>query len=137
LPDLQGTDVSLHNFSTRQVLLVFLEPHCAPCNAIVSALNAVDDEGDYKVIAVANADIEKVRAWVQAAKVKFPILLQKNRSLSRRFQIVATPFAFLMDGEATIISKGVVTNQKSLSILLTERKMDLISQDSQVEVLQN
>ena len=116
LPSAAGAEVSLHDFAGRQVLLVFTQTGCGPCHRIVPELNRLG--GDVQVLAVNNGDAEATRTWVAERKPRFPVLVQERFSISKRYEVFATPFAFLIDAQGVIRSKGIVDQGQHLRYLL-------------------
>jgi methylamine dehydrogenase accessory protein MauD len=111
--------LSLHDFSGRKVLLVFTQSGCSPCKAIVPELNRLAQRGGHQVLVVNNADPEKTRAWARDVEACFPVLAQENYAISKRFQVFATPFAFLIDEQGIITSKGLAGSRQHLNFVLS------------------
>jgi methylamine dehydrogenase accessory protein MauD len=122
LPDLAGRDVSLADFAGRPTLLVFTQHGCEPCGRIVPELNRLVQSGAIGVLAVANGEPAEVRRWAEDAQAAFPVLTQQGWSVSRQYQVFATPFAFLIDEHGVIQSKGIVTSRKYLGYVLSRGK---------------
>jgi peroxiredoxin len=118
-PSYDGTNVSLHDFAGRKVLLVFTQSGCSPCKAIVPELNRLEQRGTHQVIAINNADPDKTRAWAQEVDARFPVLAQENHTLSKRYQAFATPFAFVIDEKGIITSKGIAGSKQHLNFVLS------------------
>jgi methylamine dehydrogenase accessory protein MauD len=118
LPDAAGAAVSLRAHAGRKVLLVFTQTGCGPCHAIVPELNRLQRQGELEVTAVNNGDASSARQWIAETGATFPVLVQENFSLSRRYQVFATPFAFVIDERGTIASKGIVSNRQYLGYVL-------------------
>jgi methylamine dehydrogenase accessory protein MauD len=112
-------EVSLHDFAGRKVLLVFTQSGCGPCHAIAPELNRLHDRGEHLVLVVNNDDPEETREWAAESGARFPVLAQEKWSLSKRYQVFATPFAFLIDEQGTITSKGIVNSRQHLTYVLT------------------
>jgi methylamine dehydrogenase accessory protein MauD len=115
----KGGDVSLADFAGRKVLLMFTQSGCSPCKAIVPELNWVEQRGTHQVLVVNNGDPEKTRLWAQEVDARFPVLAQENHALSKRFQVFATPFAFLIDEKGIIVSKGIAGSKQHLNFVLS------------------
>ena len=113
LPDLDGAIVSLDDFSGRQLLLVFTDAQCGPCDALLPELVALDREhrgNRVNVIVVGRGDLDENRRKVAQYGVDFPVVVQRHWELSRKFGIFATPVAFLIDERGVIaqdVAKGV------------------------------
>jgi methylamine dehydrogenase accessory protein MauD len=116
LPSVAGPEVSLHDFAGRRVLLVFTQAGCSPCHAIVPELDRLG--GDVAVLVVNNGGAETTRQWAAEAKARCPVLVQDGFSVARRYEVFATPFAFLIDERGVIRSKGIVNNRQHLGFVL-------------------
>jgi methylamine dehydrogenase accessory protein MauD len=118
LPGVEGKEIALHDYAGRKVLLVFTQAGCAPCHAIVPELNRLQRQGDVQVLVVNHGDREAGAPWGPAVQARFPVLLQRDWQVSRRYQVFATPFAFLVDEQGVITSKGVINNRQHIQFLL-------------------
>jgi peroxiredoxin len=109
LPDLQGQKVSLEDYRGRQVLVVFSDPECGPCDAVTLDLARFDREhGDtgLEVLMVSRGDPEENRRKAAEHGVEFPVVIQRGWRLSKKYGIFATPVAFLVD-ERGVIARDV------------------------------
>jgi peroxiredoxin len=110
LPDLAGRIVSLAEHRGRRVLLVFSDPECGPCEALLPELARLDrDRGPdgLDLLLVSRGDVEENRRKAEASGVWFPVVLQPGWKLSKEYGIFATPVAFLVDEEG-VIERDVV-----------------------------
>jgi methylamine dehydrogenase accessory protein MauD len=119
LPSVAGAEVSLHDFAGRRVFLVFTQSGCKPCQGVVPALNRLQRAGEVQVLVVNNGDLETTRQWAAAARACFPLLVQEQFSVSKRYQMYATPFAFLIDERGVIASRGLVNNEQHVGFVLS------------------
>jgi methylamine dehydrogenase accessory protein MauD len=117
LPSTQGREVSLHDFFGRKVLLVYTQFGCSPCKMIIPELNRLG--GGVQVLVVNNGDAEPTRKWADEVKPRFPMLVQEEFSVSKRYEVFATPFAFLIDERGVIRSKGIINNKQQIGFVLT------------------
>jgi methylamine dehydrogenase accessory protein MauD len=119
LPGVEGGELSLRGFLGRSdVLLVFVQPACRPCQRIVPELNRLQRAGTVCVLSVSNGCVDEVRSWAHDAGALFPVLVQEDWSVSKRFEIFATPFAFLINPQGVIVSSGIVNNRRHLGYVL-------------------
>jgi methylamine dehydrogenase accessory protein MauD len=134
LPAAAGQAVSLHDFAGRKVLLVFVQAGCSPCRAIVPELSRLAGRDDVQVLVVNNGDHEATRQWAAEVRVCFPVLMQEGIDLSRRYQVFATPFAFLIDENGVIASKGLINTKRHLGFVLAgvpgEEKNDRVASEN-------
>jgi methylamine dehydrogenase accessory protein MauD len=119
LPSAVDGEASLHDFAGRKVLLVFTQAGCEPCRDIIPELNSVQDKGEQQVLVVNNGDLESTRTWADDVQARFPVLAQEKFSLSKRYQVFATPFAFLIDERGFVASKGIVGSRQYLHYVLS------------------
>jgi methylamine dehydrogenase accessory protein MauD len=117
LPSADGRDISLHEYSGRKVLLVFTQSGCSPCQKIVPELNRLGP--DEQVLVVNNGDPEATQKWSREVGARFPVLAQEQFSISKKFQVFATPFAFLIDAKGVIVSKGIINNRLHIRYVLS------------------
>jgi peroxiredoxin len=108
----------LHDFSGQRVLLVFMQSGCSPCKAVIPELNRLE-RGDTQVLAVNNGDPEATRKWSAEVGARFPVLAQTQLSISKKYQVYATPFAFLIDAKGVIVSKGIINNRQHIRYVLS------------------
>jgi methylamine dehydrogenase accessory protein MauD len=118
LPCVAGGDVSLHDFAGRRVFLVFTQSGCKPCHRVVPELNKLLRGGDAQVLVVNNGELETTRQWAGEAGACFPVLVQEQFSVAKRYEMYATPFAFLIDERGVIASKGIINNGQHIGFVL-------------------
>jgi methylamine dehydrogenase accessory protein MauD len=124
LPEVAGGETSLHDFAGRKTLLVFMQPGCGPCHGITPELNRLQDGGDVQVVVVQNTDVETARRWAKEHRPRFPVAVQERLSLSKRYEVFATPFAFLIDEKGVVRSKGLVGSKQHLGFVLSGRGVE-------------
>jgi methylamine dehydrogenase accessory protein MauD len=139
LPSTANGEVSLHDFAGRKVLLVFTQSGCGPCHDMAPEFNRVQDKGEHQVVVVNNGEPEETREWADEVHARFPVLIQEKFSLSKRYEIFATPFAFVIDEQGLIASSGIVGSAQYLGYVLTgsgnraKKHHDESERDSTVE----
>jgi methylamine dehydrogenase accessory protein MauD len=119
LPGVAGGEVSLHDFAGRRVLLVFTQSGCKPCHKVAPELNRLHDAGAVQVLVVNNGEAEATRQWAAEVKARFPVLVQQQFSVSKRYEMYATPFVFLIDENGVIASKGIINNGRHIGFVLS------------------
>jgi methylamine dehydrogenase accessory protein MauD len=120
LPSVEGAVVALHDFAGRKTLLVFTQNGCGSCRQIVPELNKLRRDSEVQVLVVNNGDTEATRKWAGEVRPNFPVVVQERFALSKRYEVLATPFAFLIDEQGVIVSKGIVSNGKHIGFVLSE-----------------
>jgi peroxiredoxin len=107
LEDVRGGNVSLHDYRGRRILLVFSDPDCGPCNALLPDLARLQHEAT--VVVVSRGDRDLSRAKAEEHGLEFPVLVQAGWTLSKQYGIFATPVAFLIDEQGVVardVAKG-------------------------------
>jgi peroxiredoxin len=105
LPDLAGGTVALAEQRGRRVLLVFSDPECGPCDALLPDLVRLDREHGRDgpgLLLVSRGAVDENRRKAQVSGVEFPVVLQPGWKVSKEYGIFATPVAFLIDEEGVI-----------------------------------
>jgi peroxiredoxin len=118
LPTGAGQDVSLRDFAGRKVLLVFTQTGCGPCHGIVPALSRLHDRGEYLVLVVNNGERDDARQWADETGARFLVLGQEKWVVSKKYEVYATPFAFVIDERGVITSKGAAGTAQFLGYVL-------------------
>jgi methylamine dehydrogenase accessory protein MauD len=118
LPVVSGGEVALRHYAGHKLLLVFMQPGCGPCHQIVPELNRLHRAGDVQVLAIHNGENEAVQHWSKEHRPGFPVALQEHFNLSKRYEVFATPFAFLIDERAVIAARGIVSTKQYLGFVL-------------------
>jgi len=120
LPRLDGRgELSLEEVRGRRVLLVFSDPHCGPCNTLAPQLEKYHREHpELEVVMISRGDPKENRAKVKAQGLTFPVVLQQQWEISRRYAMFATPIAYLID-EAGIITHDIAVGVEPILELVS------------------
>ena len=116
LPDFAGKTISLDDYLGRQVLLVFSDPQCGPCDELAPKLARLHQENtgsDLAFLLVVRGDPEENRRKAAKFGIKFPVVLQEKWKLSKEYGIFATPVAFLIDAKG-VIAKEVAVGKDAI-----------------------
>jgi methylamine dehydrogenase accessory protein MauD len=133
LPGVAGSEVSLASYAGRQVFLVFVQTGCGPCHAVAPDLNRLQQSRKYQVLVVNNGEAKAVEKWAAEVHAEFPVLIQDKWSVSKRYEVFATPFAFLIDEQGVIASKGFVSNKQYLGFVLERRSAEAKSEPGEAD----
>lgn len=106
LPDVvHGRTVALDAYRGREVVLVFSDPHCGPCDQLATQLARLQREqpdADTALLMVGRGAAEDNRRKAVEHGIEFPVVRQERWDLSKRYGIFATPVAFLIDRDGRI-----------------------------------
>ena len=125
LPRLDGRgELSLGELRGERVLLVFSDPHCGPCNDLAPHLEQFYREHpEIQMLMISRGDPKENRVKVKEHGLTFPILLQQQWEISRRYAMFATPIAYLIDESGIIIQDLAVGVEPILALLHAAAKV--------------
>jgi peroxiredoxin len=111
LPDLQreGKRVRLADYRGRRLLLVFSDPQCGPCDELAPELQKWHAKGEGPaLVMVSRGDPAANRAKVKEHGLTFPVGIQKQWEVSKKYAMFATPVAYLVDEDGVIAEEIAV-----------------------------
>ena len=117
LPSTADSEISLSDYSGREVLLVFTQAGCGPCHEIAPELNRLQESGTHQILVVNHGEHNETLAWADEIDARFPIVTQSEWETSKKYQVFATPYAFIVDEEGTIAAKGMASTPQYLRYL--------------------
>jgi peroxiredoxin len=118
LPLLYGGELSLSEYRGRNVLLVFSDPNCGPCDQLSPQLEQQYRSGaPAQVLMVSRGEVEANREKAAQHGLTFPIVLQRQWEVSREYAMFATPVAYLIDEEGIITREVAVGVEPILALL--------------------
>lgn len=119
LPRLDGHgDLTLGELQGRRVLLVFSSPGCGPCLALAPRLEAFHRaHPEMEVVMLSKGDPDENRAKVKEHGLSFPVVLQQQWEISRRYALFATPVAYLIDEAGVILREAAVGLEAILALM--------------------
>jgi peroxiredoxin len=117
LPSLDGGELSLEQYRGWQVLLVFSDPRCGPCNQLARQLECLSHRTpEVQVLMVSRGEVEANRAKAAQHGLTFPVVLQRQWEISRKYAIFGTPIGYLIDEEGIIASDVAVGMEPILAL---------------------
>jgi peroxiredoxin len=124
LPRLDGGELALEDLRGSRVLLVFSDPHCGPCDALAPQLEQWHrDHPDIRVVMISRGEPKENRSKVKKHGFTFPVVLQQQWEISRRYAMFATPIAYPID-ETGIIMHDVAVGEDGIRKLLARAPME-------------
>lgn len=100
LSQLDGPDIHLAEFRGKPVIVHFFATWCAPCIAEMASLNALAaaGKGSPVILAVSVGEVDaRVRHFFRDRPAAFPILLDRDRSAMKTWQVEGLPTSFVLD----------------------------------------
>jgi peroxiredoxin len=127
LPRLDGRgDLVLSELCGRRVLLVFSSPHCGPCNALAPELERFHREHpELEVVMISKGEPAENRTKVKDHGLTFPVVLQQQWEVSRRYAMFATPIAYAIDATGVIAHDVAVGIDAVLDLLARVEHMPI------------
>jgi thiol-disulfide isomerase/thioredoxin len=98
-----GATVDLSNFRGRAVIVHFFATWCEPCRDELPALNRLSERAGGQplavvAISVAEADLA-VKRFVSKSPLSFPVLLDRERTVARAWNVATLPTTFVLDAD--------------------------------------
>jgi peroxiredoxin len=114
LKDLQGNKVRLSNYRGKPVFLIFTATWCPVCIAELPHLIETYDRYKSKGLVMLNIDImelpEKVLAFVKKRNITFPVLIDPDGVVIRKYGVLGVPKKILINPQGKIICQDCNTN---------------------------
>jgi peroxiredoxin len=108
LPDLGGKSVSLSSFKGKVVILDFWATWCPPCRReipdFISLQKQYGSRG-LQVVGVALDELDKVKGFVAANGMNYPVLLGNDRVVESYGGISGIPTTYILDRKGRIIQR--------------------------------
>jgi uncharacterized membrane protein YphA (DoxX/SURF4 family)/peroxiredoxin len=123
LTDLRHRRVTLRSLRAagRPVLLVFTDPGCGPCSALMPELATWQREhGErLRIALISRGEREGNLAHAREHGLK-TVLIQRDREIDERYLVSATPSAVLVDGEGLIASPVHAGGEQILALVMSQ-----------------
>ena len=116
LEDMAGGTRTLSSYRGLQLLLLFIDPSCAYCKAMLPELAALVPADDLQVLIISTGDAAENRALFAPFSLHFPVLLQEELELATLYYVSGTPMGYLVD-ERGVTLTGLVVGAPALLAL--------------------
>lgn len=120
LPDAEGEEVSLADFSGRRVMLVFSSNQCKYCKQMYPQLKRLRDSGERPDVELIMLQIGSTpEANLELAAVQgfdFPVLAVDQETFAA-YKVPGTPFSTVVNEEGVITATGVISSYEQMASL--------------------
>ena len=103
LDRLDGPRTDLETLRGQVVLVHFFATWCEPCIAETAALNRLSERHSGKPLTILAVDVgeidARVRTFARENEVAFPILLDRDKSAMKAWQVEGLPTSFVLDAD--------------------------------------
>jgi peroxiredoxin len=110
LADLQGVKHALKDLRGKVVLVNFWATWCPPCRKELPDLETLytrfKDQG-LVILAISDEDAAKVKPFIAARNLQFPVLLDPGRKVNESFQIEGIPKSFVYDRGGKLVAQSI------------------------------
>jgi peroxiredoxin len=111
LPDLEGRQVSLHDYRGKVVFLNFWATWCLPCREEMPAMERLHQAFQSQGLAILAVNLkespDKVKAFLDQHQLSFTALLDGSGAVLRDYQVMGLPTTYLISREGTLLARGV------------------------------
>jgi peroxiredoxin len=119
LKTLSGDRMTLSQWRGYRLLLVFVDPRCSPCRALlpeIAALPLDGSDGRPVPILVSTGDPDENRRWMDECGVRGPVLLQDEAELAHLYLVTGTPMGYLVDAQGVTVGTAAVGAPQVLAL---------------------
>jgi len=106
LPDETGAVVSLQDFDGQVVLINFWASWCGPCREEMPLLDELHKRYEPMGFTMLGVNVEEDSAaaqkFLQGTAVSFPILFDRENSVSKLYDVIAMPSSVLVGRDGTV-----------------------------------
>lgn len=138
LRNLRGERVNLKTLLTKgPVLLDFWATYCKPCVKAMPKLQKIHEKYGKSGLTVLGVNVDgprgqnRVKPFLRARKVSFPIALDSDSAVMRRMQVNVLPTTLLITPDGEIALRQVGYNSKNAEVLLAA--VEALFPDADVE----
>ena len=111
LLDLEGNKHTLSDYKGKVVFLNFWATWCPPCRAEMPSMQKLYETWDKDKFVMLAVNIgesrEKVRSFAESNGYTFPILLDEDQKVARKYGIRGIPATYLIDEQGNMVNKVV------------------------------
>lgn len=111
LTDINGKSHTLSAYKDKIVMLNFWASWCPPCREEMPSMQKMYDNWDKNkfILLAVNVDEgrEKVKEFAKKNSYTFPILIDSDRMVSKKYEVSGIPTTYLIDEKGRILQRVV------------------------------
>jgi peroxiredoxin len=112
LKSINGSTFSLSELKGKVVIINFWSTNCAPCKAEMPSLERLWQRLRGKGLIVVAVSVDKkrerkIKKFAKKHKLTFPIILDKNASVRKSYEVVALPTSYIIGRDGSFIGKVI------------------------------
>ena len=110
LSDLTGKQWTLQQLKGKVVLVNFWATWCPPCRKEMPDMDALYKRfksQDFVVLAISDEDAPKVKGFIDARPVSYPVLLDPGRKVNDLFGVEGIPKSFVFDRNGKMVAEAI------------------------------
>ena len=105
--NLKGEDVELSDFKGKVVLLNFWATWCGACIEEMASMqnlySTLRAEGvEVLAVSIDRWNEDRIQEYVKNNQLTFPVLLDQNQKVRKKYHVMGLPTSYLIDGEGKI-----------------------------------
>ena len=118
LKRLKGGDISLEDLKGKTVLLHFWATWCKPCIKEIPMMEKFyndfkDKKFEILAVSIDRGNIKDVESFVKMTGMTFPVLLDQEQTVRKKYFINGLPTSYLIDDEGKL--KGFISGERDWS----------------------
>lgn len=106
LPDATGENFTLNDYKGKVTLVNFWASWCTPCIEEIPSLNRLKTKMQgkpFQLVSINYAETpERIKDFMEKVKVDFPVLLDTDGNISKKWKVVAFPSTFVIGVDGKI-----------------------------------
>ena len=124
LTDLSGEKWELRALAGKVVLVNFWATWCPPCRKELPDLEALYQRfrsQGFVILAISDEDAAKVKPFVAAQKLTYPVLLDDGRKVNGLFQVEGIPKTFVYGRDGKLVAESIDMRTRKQFLAMLQR----------------
>lgn len=136
--NLKGEDVKLSDFKGKVVLLNFWATWCGACLEEMSSIQKLystlgADGVEVLAVSIDRWNEDRIQEYVKNNKLTFPVLLDQEQKVRKKYHVMGLPTSYLIDGDGKI--RGYASGARSWDSADSQSLFMSLKGDDSIDVL--